>query len=318
MKKIIIALTCCGITLPAICQEMPTLPTAKQTIDSTNAKKDPAHLFYSPKLINMNTVYMMPKHTLEFRVTHNFGDIGGKFGGIKNFFGLDNTVDVRIGFLYGLSKRITIEAARYKGDLPIQRIYVLGLKLLVLQQLEKDPTHPISLALYGNAAVASMKAGTNPNSEDFVKGFSDRFSNAAQLMIAKKMGPLSLQLTPTLIHRNHALDWDKETLFALGGGARLHLGSRYSFLVDYSHTFRDEQTKNAFASRGTRFYDVLGVGFEILTEGHVFHLNFTNATDLLENRYIPNTRSSWAKSQFRWGFTIARDFNLFYKKKGKK
>jgi hypothetical protein len=316
--KSIILLVCCWITLPALCQDtifsiLPEQPSSEKKKE----EKQPAHLFYSPKLINANTVYMMPKHVLEFRVTHNFGDIGGKFGGIKNFFGLDNAVDVRIGFLYGLSKRLTIAAARYKGDLPIQRIYELGLKWLVLQQFEKDPSHPVSLALYGNAAVATLKSGTNPTGEDFVDGFSDRLSNVAQLMLAKKMGRLSLQLNPTLVHRNHALAWDKKTIFAMGGGARLHLGGHYSFLVDYFHTFRDDETKQAFASRGTRFHDALGVGFEILTEGHVFHLNFTNATDLLENRFIPNTRSSWGKSQFRWGFTVARDFNLFYKKRKK-
>ncbi len=56
-----------------------------------------------------------PKGILEFKVTHNFGDIAGDFGGIKNFFGLDNATDVRIGFQYGLSKRINLIAARAKG-----------------------------------------------------------------------------------------------------------------------------------------------------------------------------------------------------------
>jgi hypothetical protein len=62
---------------------------------------------------------------------------------------------------------------------------------------------------------------------------------------------------------------------------------------------------------------VLGVGFEILTAGHVFHLNFTNATNVLENRFIPRTLTRWSKGQFRWGFTLARNFILFKEKKRK-
>jgi Membrane bound beta barrel domain (DUF5777) len=315
----IIALLCCWMTLPAICQETTTsiLPARPEEVKKTVEEKQPTHLFYSPRLINANTVYVMPKGVLEFRVTHGFGDIGGDLGGIKNFFGLDNAVDLRIGFLYGLSKRLTLAAARYKGDLPIQQIYELGLKWLVLQQMDNDPSHPVSLALYGNVAVTAMASGTDPNKEDFLEDFSDRLSNVVQLMLARKFGRLSFQVSPSLVHRNHALAYDKETLFALGGAARLHLGGRYSFLVDYFHTFRDEATKDAFETRGVEFHDALGVGFEILTEGHVFHLNFTNATDLLENRFIPNTRSDWGKGQFRWGFTIARDFNLFWKKSRK-
>ena len=36
---------------------------------------------------------------------------------------------------------------------------------------------------------------------------------------------------------------------------------------------------------------------------------------LLENRFIPRTTTAWSKGQFRWGFTISRDFDLLWKKK---
>src|SRR5690349_2220758 len=73
-------------------------------------KKAPDYIwvFSSPKLINANTVEMIPAGILEFKVTHNFGDIAGTFGGIKNFFGLDAATDIRIGFQYGLGKRTNL------------------------------------------------------------------------------------------------------------------------------------------------------------------------------------------------------------------
>jgi hypothetical protein len=103
----------------------------------------------------------------------------------------------------------------------------------------------------------------------------------------------------------------------MGGAGRIHLGGRYSLLIDYFHTFRKGSTIDSFKTRSIKFYDVLGVGFEILTGGHVFQLNFTNTQDILENRFIPRTVKSWGKGQFRWGFTVARDFELFWKKKSR-
>ncbi|MEO5562143.1 MAG: DUF5777 family beta-barrel protein [Chitinophagaceae bacterium] len=318
MRIIIAALGCC-IAFGAMGQDtasiLPARPPEKTEIKDG---KEPSHLFYAPRLINANTVFMLPKGILEFKVSHNFNDIAGDFGGIKNFFGLDDALDIRIGFQYGLSKRLNLSFARYKGEAQVQKMYELGLKWLILQQFENDPSHPISMAVYANAVVATMKSGTNPANENFVNGFSDRLSNLYQLMLAKKMGPITLQITPSIVHRNHKLAYDQSTVAALSGAARIHLHGRYSLLLDYNHSFHRQSVVDSFQTRNIKFRDAIGVGFEILTEGHVFQLNFTNATDILENRYIPRTVRSWGKGQFRWGFTIARDFDLLYKKKRKK
>jgi hypothetical protein len=317
MKRIL-ALTGCCLALEGLCQDTTSIlpPRPAENSEMSKNEKAPAHLFFAPRLINANTVYMIPKGVLQFKVSHNFNDIGGDFGGIKNFFGLDDAVDIRIGFQYGLSKRLNLSFARYKGEQQVQKMYELGLKWLVLQQMENDPGHPLSLALYGNAVVATNKASTNPENESSgFDDFSDRLSNLLQMMIARKMGPVTLEILPTLVHRNTALPYDQKTVFALGGATRIHLGSRYSLLLDYFHPFRDGATVDSFSTRGIKFYDDIGVGFEILTDGHVFQLNFTNATDILENRFITRTTRTWGKGQFRWGFTVARDFNFKHKKR---
>lgn len=311
MKSLVALLTGCCIALQGLSQQNVS------TSGKTGESKEPARTFMSPKAINANTVNMISKGILEFKVVHNFGDLAGSGGGIKNFFGLDNAQDIRIGFQYGISKKVNLALARYKGATQVQRLYELGIKWLVLEQLENDPSHPLSLALFANAAVAAMKAGTDPMQENYVNGFSERLSNTYQLMLAKKIGKVSLQFNPTLVTRGYALPYDQKTLFALGGAARIHLGGRYSLLFDISHTFRSQSSIDSFKLRGIHFYDAIGVGLEILTEGHVFHLNFTNATDILENRFIPRTISTWSKGQFRWGFTISRDFDLLWKKRNK-
>ena len=274
-------------------------------------------IFSSPRLINANTVELQPKGILEFKVTHNFGDVAGDNGGVKNFFGLDNATDVRIGFQYGLSKRINLIAARAKGAGSVQQLYELGFKYRLLQQAN-DSKHPLSLTLFANTVVSSMKASTVANQENSFDDFNDRLSETVQLLIARKFGKVSLQLSPTLVNRNYVPSEDDNTLFALGGAFRLPVRGRFSLLFDYFHTFRSQSSIDYFKTQGVKFYDAMGVGIELLTEGHVFHLNFTNATEILENRFIPGTATSWGDGEFRWGFTVSRDFDLFWKKKNRK
>ena len=52
-----------------------------------NSEKKAVIIFNSDKAINANTTELVGKGKMAFKVTHNFGDIGGNGGGIKNFFG---------------------------------------------------------------------------------------------------------------------------------------------------------------------------------------------------------------------------------------
>ena len=296
-----------------------SLQAASQDTTSTpqkNTEPDYIWIFSSPRLINANTVELLSKGILEFKVTHNFGDIAGDDGGIKNFFGLDNATDVRIGFQYGLSKRLNLVAARAKGAGIVQQLYELGIKYRLMQQAN-DSRHPFSMTLFANAVVSAMETNVVAGQENSFDGFSDRLSQTLQLMIARKFGNISLQASPTLVHRNYVVSGDDETLFALGGAFRLPVKGKFSLLFDYFHTFRSQSSVDFFKTQDIRFYDAMGVGVELLTEGHVFHLNFTNATEILENRFIPRTVTSWGKGQYRWGFTVSRDFDLLWKKKNR-
>ena len=281
-------------------------------------------VFYSQKLINANTVEVLRKGVLEFRVSHSFGDIGGSIGGIDQFFGLDNAADVRIGMQLGLTNKLNIILARDKGSYtsPLRQLYELGVKYQFMKQEENDSRHPFSLTLFANSVVSSMEANATPNLESSFNKFSDRTSEVVQLMIARKFGKISLQLSPTFVTRGYAINGDDKSLFAIGGGIRIPLTPKFIFIADYFHSFHSQSSKDAWAvtdtsggRSGVKFYDALGVGFEILTQGHIFHLNFTNATDLLENRFIPHTVTDWGKGEFRWAFTISRNFTVFRDKK---
>ena len=279
-------------------------------------------IFYSQKLINANTTELLKKGTLEFKVVHNFGDIAGDNGGIKRFFGLDVAADVKIAFQAGLTEKLNVLASRTKGGGNISQLYEVGLKYQFLKQMEDDVKHPVSVTLFANIVASAMKADTNSSpgqlaiKENRYENFSDRLSQVVQLMIARKFGNISLQLSPTYVHTNYVVTNDDKGIFALGAGVRVPLSKKFILIADYFHSFRSQSSEDALAAQYAGLYDAkrynaFGVGFEIVTPGHLFHLNFTNATNILENRFIPRTFSSWGKGQYRWGFTVARDFSLF-------
>ena len=245
---------------------------------------------------------------------------------------MDNAADVKISFQIGLGNRLNIVAARTRGDEgsvgdndvrvgPIQKMWELGLKYQFLKQ-ENDSKHPVSITAYVNTVVSSMDtAGINRaayEEVDFGNGTANRWSQLVQLMIARRFGNISLQLSPTYVHTGYVVKGkDDKSIFALGGGLRLPITKKFFLIADYFHTFRSQESKDFLESHDIHLHDVLGVGVEILTEGHVFHMNFTNARNILENRFIPRTYSSWGDGQWRWGFTISRNFILFRDKKNR-
>lgn len=276
-------------------------------------EKKPVRIFSSGKTINARTTEVAGKGKLDFTVTHNFGDLAGSNGGIKRFFGLDNAADIRIGFQLGVGDHTDLVIARAKGASQVGQLYEIGIKQQLLQQREKDPAHPVSVAFYFNNVISAVQASTFAGQENSFDGLGDRSSQVWQLIIAKKIGELSLQLNPTFVTRGYAVSYDQQQLFALGGAVRFPVvPNKMNMLLDYFKIFRNQASKDAYLQNNNlKFYNPLGVGFEFLTAGHTFRLNFTNATEILENRFVPRTVTSWGKGQFRWGFTIARKFTVW-------
>jgi hypothetical protein len=279
---------------------------------TTAAHEKVSATFKSTRLINGHTNETIHKSELDFKVDHRFGDIAGSNGGLRQFFGLDNSTDIRIGFEYGLSDRLTIGLARAKGATTVQQLYEGSLKYKLLEQTV-DGHVPVAITLFGSSTIAAARA----NREDLTsatayENFGDRMNYVAQMIIARKFNSnFSFVITPTYVHRNFTVFRDQNDLFAIGAGGRAKLSKRMALVIDYFLPFRNDEDQAYLERVGNRkFYNPLGVGLEIETGGHVFHLNFTNATAIQEVQFIPETTSSWTKGQYRWGFGISRRFTL--------
>jgi hypothetical protein len=337
MKRIFIV-TGLFISLHVFAQDTTMNSLTRDMENKADTNKLPVKIFNSDKAINANTTEVVGKGKMDFKVTHNFDDIAGKRGGIKNFFGLDNSTDVRIGFHIGLTDRLNLNVAHAKGDLYSLRddnsgstkppkgnlafkLYEIALKYQLLRQKENDPGHPVAVTIFAQTVISTQAhdIANNkvvPDQPNSFESFKDRMSQVFQVIIAKKIGKASVQLNPTLVHYNYVPTYDDATTFALGGAARIPLSRTFAIIVDYFHPFiSDTKKNNYYDSSAIKFHDPLGIGVEITTAGHIFHLNFTNSTGILENQFIPYTTTSWGKGQYRWGFTISRRFVLWREKK---
>lgn len=282
---------------------------------STKGNEKVFATFKSGNLINVKTTEMIHRKELDFRVDHRFGDIAGTAGGAKNFFGLDDAMDIRIGFDYGISDKLNVGIARAKGATTLRQLYETNVKYRFIEQTASDRM-PVSVSFFGSVTASAMEASTDPSSPASFGSFGDRLTYVSQLIIARKFNSsLSFAILPTYLHRNFTAFGDENSMFAVGAGGRLKVSSRMAIVADYVVPIRSESAKKYREEvNGQSYRNALGVGLEMETGGHVFHLNFTNATSIQESQYISETTSSWEKGQFRWGFSIARRFSFDKKK----
>ncbi|MGY8952012.1 MAG: DUF5777 family beta-barrel protein [Flavobacteriales bacterium] len=258
------------------------------------------------KLVNIHSTEIVKRNALDFRVTHRFGNIGAESGGgVHTFYGLDNSSDIRISFDYGLTEKwqIGIGRSKYKEIVDLSTKY----KLLV----QKEKKAPLTIVAFGAVSVTPQR---DPDSR--YNDWQNRLTYFTQVLFARKFGQrLSIELAPGVIHRNmvtKVLDGNGKTLtdentnFTLSAGARYMITKRVGIIVDYVHTF--SEFRSNFGPQN--YYDPFGVGVEIETGGHVFHLTLTNAPAIIENAYMPETADSWAKGGIKLGFNISRVFQL--------
>lgn len=293
--------------LPALAQD-----DLEKSVEMSPVRDKVSATFKSTRLINGHTNETIHKNELDFKVDHRFGDIAGSNGGIRQFFGLDNSTDVRIGFEYGLSDRLSIGLARAKGATAVQQLYEGSIKFRLLEQTADDKI-PFAITLFGSNTIAAVKGNTeDPTSATAYENFQDRMNYVSQMIIARKFNSnISFILSPTYVHRNFTAYRDQNPMFAVGIGGRAKLSKRMALVVDYFLPFRNKADRQYLEQVGaTKFYNPLGLGLEMETGGHVFHLNFTNAAAIQEMQFIPQTTSSWLKGQYRWGFSISRRFSF--------
>jgi len=255
----------------------------------SSSKEFVTNAFKSSRVINGHSMEFIGKGVLDFRILHRFGRANV---GVSEWFGLDQA-SMRMGFDYGLGKNLTIGIGRCTFKKEVDGF----LKLRLVSQ--KTNGTPFSVIVVTGMSVYTFK-NTDPLHD---VTFSSRAGYYYQSIIGRKFSrKFSLQLSPTIVHRNEVEAGDVNDTYAIGIGSRFKLSKRTALVVDYFPVL------NRPSSSDTR--NSLSLGFDIETGGHVFQLHFSNSTGMNERAFITDTHDSWGKGEVRFGFNLSRVFTI--------
>ncbi|QSE98713.1 DUF5777 family beta-barrel protein [Fulvivirga lutea] len=245
--------------------------------------------FKGTRLINGHTIETRKKGVMDFIISHRFGTIDG---GSYDLFGLD-VATMRIGLEYALSDRLYFGLGRST----FEKTFDGFLKYRLIRQSKGKGSKPFSATWLSSMAIKTLK---DPERE---LGFTDKVANTHQLLIASKISSgISLQLMPTFVHRNLIGEEDiNNDAYALGVGGRVKISQRLALCAEYYHQFQklNENSTNAIA-----------VGVDIETGGHVFQLQFTNATAMIPKGFVTETTNDFFEGEIHFGFNVSRTFQL--------
>ncbi len=261
--------------------------------------------FKGTRLVHGHTIEAPAKHILQVMFSHRFGTLEDP---LYTFFGM-NQASIRFGFDYGISNRLAVGLGRSSGlggTVP-PPTYDFYAKYKLLQQSTGKVSMPVSLSILAATAINTEKW---PD-DGIQRTGADRMAYTAQVLVARKFSErISLQLMPTIVHRNLTDAPDQNnTLVAIGFGGRLKLSKRTALTAEYYF--------NQPGSLGSGYYNPVGIGFDIDTGGHIFQIMLTNSMGLIEPQFLGRTSTNFfdGPKAIRLGFNFTRVFNVGHKPK---
>ncbi|MFC2107008.1 DUF5777 family beta-barrel protein [Bacteroidota bacterium] len=248
--------------------------------------------FKTTRICNGQSIENPPNGNLIFIISHHFGRINE---GFHEWWGLDQA-NIRFGFEYGVNDWLALGLGRSS----LNNTFDGFTKIKLLRQSTGLRKMPVSISYFGNIAINSEK-WTDPDRKDY---FDNRLQYVNQILIARKFNRwLSLQLTPSLIHRNLVTTKeDQNDVFAIGVGGRVKLTNRISINSEYFYLLPGKTADD--------YYNSFTIGCDIETGGHVFQIYATNSRGLIEEAFIANTTGSWLDGDIHIGFNITRTFAI--------
>jgi opacity protein-like surface antigen len=248
--------------------------------------------FKATRIVNGQSIENPANGVLLFTISHHFQKVNT---GAYEFFGLDHST-IRLGLDYGVNDYLSIGIGRSS----FEKTYDASIKAKILRQSSGERNMPITLSLYSSVVLNSLH-WQYPDRKNY---FSSRLSYTNQLLIARKFSnSLSLQLTPTFVHKNFVPTAKSQNdIFAVGFGGRYKLTQRLAVNAEYFYLLPGNTAdiyENSFS-----------IGVDIETGGHVFQLHFTNAQPMFDRAFITETTGKWSKGDIYFGFNISRVFTI--------
>jgi len=292
----------CRTLIWVVCALLFSFPLSAQDdlLDLLAAQEKPVQdfataTFKSTRLLTGHSTELNAKGELQFLIGHRFGRLNA---GLQDLFGIDNAT-IRLGFDYGLTPNINIGIGRSSHLKVVDGFF----KWRILRQQKGLKNIPITATYLSNIYIGTLP-WAEPNRENF---FSSRLSYHHGLLLARKFSQkLSVQLAPSLVHRNLVvLAADRNTIFGLASGASVRLSGSMRLNVEH-HWIMPGQIESKIG--GEKVRNALGIGIDLETGGHVFQLHLTNSRGMTERFLMGETTGSWGAGDIHFGFNVSRTF----------
>tara|TARA_B100000945_G_scaffold310967_1_gene303547 strand:+ start:684 stop:1538 length:855 start_codon:yes stop_codon:yes gene_type:complete len=247
-----------------------------------------SYLFKGTKVVNGQSVELPAKGVLQFNIQHRFGPLNS---GVYNLYGLDFS-QVRLSFDYGLKDWLAVSLGRSS----YLKILDISAKIRLKRQVKNG--FPF-IVVVNSAAYLEQWQYIKDEENDLV--FTNQLSYINQILLARKMNRnLTLQFSPTIVHYNLVeIQNESHDKYALGIGGRQKLTKRISLNAEYFIQLNDKRRNN-----------VLSLGFDIETGGHIFQLHLSSSPSMIDPEFITQTTGEWLKGDIYFGFNISRVFTL--------
>ena len=265
-----------------------------ELLGSTSASNKPiSTTFSSTRIVNSHSVEMIPKGVGEFRISHRFGTIEE---GFYDIFGLDQA-KIRLGYDYGVTDKIMVGFGRNSH----KKVYDIFGRFSFLNQTVDNST-PITLQYLFASSMETLRYGVKIP-------FMQRFAQINQVLIAKKIKNLSIQVMPSLMVHEYG-NYDNNIFTGIGGAVRYLVGKRVAVNVEYFGRLKHQDNgSQEFINIFNQNYNSLGIGIDIEAGGHVFQFHFSNTNTMNEQAFMFETNKTWEKGEICFGFNILREFS---------
>ena len=266
--------------------------------------------FQSTSLINFQTVEMLKKGNLQFMVAHHFGVVWNKDAkagqNLAQVFGFNSGVaHTYLSFDYSVTNYANIGLgltgnSKFEG----------WLKLKLLRQQTGLKNIPVTVAWLSLVNFDAVE-----NTLDTVKANKlawNKLSFMHQLLIARKFSSkFSMQIAPTFTHYNivpYGIN-NSNNIFSMVIGGKYQLKPTKALTFEYARQFNMfENVINKNGNIVNYSPDLLAIGIEFNTGGHVFQFYIGNTTSASNIEQLTRNTSKMKDGQFALGFRLNRGF----------
>ena len=307
----------CGFILSAIGQKV----TPEKTDEPVKKTKFTKATFQSSYLVNLPTVEILAKGNLQFMVAHHFSVLWNKdaSGGqnLAQIFGLNSGIaHTYLSFDYSITNYANVGLA-LAGNSKFEG----WVKFKILRQQTGLKNIPVTI---GWISLVNADALENPSdtSKYLVGGTPkklgwNKFSFMHQLLIARKFSnKFSLQLMPTWVHYNivpYGIN-NSNNIFSIGLGAKYQVKDNMALTLEYArqlNVYEDVLDKNGNIINYCP--NLLAVGLEFNTGGHIFQFYIGNTTSSSNIEQLSRNTNTIKDAKFALGFRLNRGFFILGK-----